>query len=147
MAKIRLSGFSEEIDALKRAGNDTGKLVRRMLKAGAETSEDIWRKVITERGHIDTGDMLRSVGTAWISEKTGAAEVYPLGKSVSPSRKKHADKRRKSVRNAEKAFILHYGRANLAEDPFVDEIERRIEDEAFDKMDEVFQQFINKEEI
>lgn len=148
MAFVKVSGFSAEIEAAKRAGNNTDQLVKDMLHAGVDTAKKLWKDVITERGHVDTGDMRDSVGAAFISYRNGAAEVYPLGRSTTPS-KRHGGggKKRKSVRNAEKAFILHYGRSNLLGDLFVDEIEDRILDKGYDAMAEAFEKFLEKENL
>lgn len=148
MAFVKITGFSAEIEALKRAGNDTGELVKDMLLAGGDTAKKIWKDVITERGHVDTGDMRDSVGAKFISYRNGSAEVYPLEKSSTPS-KRHGGggKKRKPIRNAEKAFILHYGRSNLLGDLFVDEIEDRIIDKGFDAMNEVYEKFLEKENL
>lgn len=148
MAFVKVTGFSAEIEALKRAGSDTEELVKEMLTAGVDIAKKLWKDVITERGHVDTGDMRDSVGAAFISYRNGSAEVYPLGSSTKPS-KRHGGggKRRKSIRNAEKAFILHYGRSNLIGDLFVDEIEDRIMDKGYDAMAEVFDKFLEKENL
>lgn len=148
MAFVKVTGFSEEIEALKRAGNDTEELVKDMLHAGVDTAKKLWKDVITERGHVDTGDMRDSVGASFVSYRNGAAEVYPIGKSTTPS-KRHGGggKRRKPIRNAEKAFILHYGRSNLLGDLFVDEIEDRMADKGYDAMAEVFEKFLKKENL
>lgn len=148
MAFVKVTGLSAEIEAAKRAGNDTRVLVKDMLEAGVNTAKKLWKDVITERGHVDTGDMRDSVGAAFISYRNGSAEVYPLGRSTTPS-KRHGGggKRRKSIRNAEKAFILHYGRSNLTGDLFVDKIKDRILDKGYDAMAEVFYKFLEKEKL
>lgn len=145
MATFKTSGFEQEIEAFKRAGDNTESLIKAMLGAGIKVAVAAWRDVITKRGHVDTGDMRDSVGTAWVSVRNGAAEVYPLGTSRKGSVKRGSGKARKSVRNAEKAFILHYGRSNLLGDLFVDQVEERIEDDGFDKMYEVYENYLKQE--
>ena len=61
--------------------------------------------------HIDTGDMVRSVGTAKGTKAKKFHDIYPQGRDE------------KGVRNAEKAFIAHYGKSGQLGTRFVDEAE------------------------
>ena len=62
-----------------------------------------------------------------------AKEIYPQGKD------------RKGVRNAEKAFILHYGKSGQAPTRFVDAVEEAAEDKAVSAMENVFNNYLEKE--
>ena len=72
--------------------------------------------------------MAKSVGVK-LTKKNGmrCAEIYPLGKDSH------------GVRNAEKAFILHYGRSNMKGDHFVDNAERIAEQNAVPVMQEIWE--------
>lgn len=77
-----------------------GQIMRDMISAGADVLVDEWRKEIQARGHVVTGAMMNNVGKTDIrTEPDGmSVEVYPQG----------TDSHR--ITNAQKAYILHYGR-------------------------------------
>ncbi|MCM1334292.1 MAG: hypothetical protein NC084_11970 [Bacteroides sp.] len=145
MARLKVSGFAEEVERFKQAGGDTQELIKAMLDAGIKVAKAEWKDVILKRRHLDTGDMRNSVDAAWVSYRNGAAEVYPLGTSRTGSVLRGNTKPRKPIRNAEKAFIIHYGRSNLAGDLFVDQVEEQVTDKGFDAMREVYDEFLEKE--
>jgi hypothetical protein len=88
----------------------------------------------TKRGYIDTGDMLASVARADKSPK-GTAEIYPQGTDS------------KGVRNAEKAFILHYGTSSVQGSRFVDDIEDKAAPEIYVAMGNVMDEYIKKHNL
>lgn len=77
-----------------------GEAIPAMLNAGGEKLKEAWKTSITQHHHVRTGAMLEAVQiTEPKIEPDGASvEVYPEG----------TDSHR--VTNAQKAFILHYGR-------------------------------------
>lgn len=84
-------------DLQKMAGG--GAMTSAMLQKGADVLKEEWKEEIAARGHVKTGDMISSVEKT--TPKTGTDEksisVYPQGVG------------RNGTRNAEKAFLLHYG--------------------------------------
>ena len=78
--------------------------------------------------------MANSVGTVFSDGNVGGAtaEVYPQGKD------------RKGVRNAEKAFLLHYGWGQKNGDHFVDQIEREAEEPAVEAMEAVMDRYVKE---
>ncbi len=74
-------------------------MAKEMVNEGAKVIAQTWKSIIREVRHIDTGDMLESVSADEAEQNGGttASEIYPHGVD------------RKGVRNAEKAFLLHYG--------------------------------------
>ena len=61
MAKMQSFGLDAVAVQLKELGQQTGPVAQRMLEAGAGELKALWRKEISARGHVDTGDMLESV--------------------------------------------------------------------------------------
>lgn len=133
MPRIENEGLDETIRQMDRLGLTSGKLADEMLNAGAEHIKKAWVSAIDRYDHIDNGDMRRNVGyrkpkNAW-GKKT--LEVYPIGKGE------------KGVRNAEKAFVLHYGRKNMTGSHFVDAAEKEGEPKAEAAMLAVFDDYLN----
>lgn len=100
MAMIETSGIDDAEKRLRALGDRSRETVRKMLEAGAEVYADSWRRQIATRGHIRSGDMLGAVAVTNYREGIGggSVDVYPLGDD------------RKGIRNASKAYIIHYGR-------------------------------------
>ena len=117
-------GFDELLADLKQHGDLISTAAPDMLQAGAAVVADAWRDAIRAHDLIDTGDMIDSVGPSDLvntsSEKKIA--VYPQGRD------------RKGIRNAEKAFINHYGASRRKATHFVDDAETKAEWHAVDAM-------------
>ena len=140
MAKFAVNGIDELAAELMEMGQlDNGELVSDMLEAGAEVVADEWIHGIleaTKPNGRSTGDMASSVAPTKGIKKIGdvsAKEIYPQGKD------------RKGVRNAEKAFILHYGKSGQVATRFVDAVEDAAEDKAVEVMEDVFNNYLEKE--
>jgi hypothetical protein len=99
VASFTIYGMDETVAELKRMNELTGPMAKEMVEEGGEAIADSWRRVIVERGHVDTGAMRDNVraGEAVVKSGVMTGEIYPRGKD------------RHGVRNAEKAFLLHYG--------------------------------------
>lgn len=134
MAYLKWKGLDEVYREMQRAGETAGETAQKMLEAGGQACVKAWKIAIGMAGHAGrgisgraTGDMAESVGIRFVKKKgMRCAEIYPLGKD------------RHGVRNAEKAFILHYGRSNMKGDRFVDEADRLAEEEAVPVMQEIW---------
>lgn len=124
MALFNGEGFDELLADLKQHGDLVSTAAPDMLQAGAAVVADSWRDAIRAHDLIDTGDMIDSVGPSDVvntsSEKKIA--VYPQGRD------------RKGIRNAEKAFINHYGASRRKATHFVDDAETKAEEPAVDAM-------------
>lgn len=132
MARFDTSGIDDLIKELIDIGEDVGETADNMLKAGAEEVKKAWQRSAAAHGLKDTGDMIDSIGYPQ-KPKTAAGireiDIYPQGKD------------RRGVRNAEKAFILHYGSSSIKATHFIDDadedaaepVQRAMEAE-FDKM-------------
>lgn len=139
MAKLEVNGIDElaaQLSQLGQLGN--GELVSDMLEAGAEVVTEEWKKGIrsTVKTNRSTGEMENSVAPAKGIKTVGDVSskfIYPQGKDS------------KGVRNAEKAFILHYGKSGQTATRFVDAVEDAAEGKAVDVMEEKFNNYLEKE--
>lgn len=135
MAKMRIEGMDAVVDDMIRMGQQVGPVADRMLLAGAEIVKQTWKNAIQRHDFIDKHDMIDSVGYSrkpQIVQEVRSIAVYPQGKD------------RKGIRNAEKAFVLHYGRNNMDASNFVDEAETEAAPRAEAAMVEIWNDFIEK---
>ena len=96
------SGLDDLIRQMNRMGQITGPAAREMVEAGSKVIEDAWKASAGSHGHVRTGAMVnstRSDATRGLGGTAVFRDIYPHGKDG------------KGVRNAEKAFILQYGRS------------------------------------
>lgn len=124
MALFEAEGFDELVADLKKNADLLDSAAPEMLQAGAAVVADAWRDAIQSHGLIDTGDMLDSVAPSNLvnSSTEKKIAVYPQGRD------------RKGIRNAEKAFINHYGASRRKATHFVDDAETKAEGPAVDAM-------------
>ena len=111
-----------------------------MMNAGADVLIESWKNVIQEKRHVRSEAMYRSVAKTDVMEEVDGAsiEVYPMG----------TDKHR--INNAQKAFILHYGREakkngrkGIKGDKFVNTAEKRSKERVAAVMQEVLNRYIS----
>ena len=124
MALFEAEGFDELVADLKKNADLLDSAAPDMLQAGAAVVADAWRDAIQSHGLIDTGDMLDSVAPSNLvnSSTEKKIAVYPQGRD------------RKGIRNAEKAFINHYGASRRKATHFVDDAETKAEGPAVEAM-------------
>lgn len=124
MALFEAEGFDELVTDLKKNADLLDSAAPEMLQAGAAVVADAWRDAIQSHGLIDTGDMLDSVAPSNLvnSSTEKKIAVYPQGRD------------RKGIRNAEKAFINHYGASRRKATHFVDDAETKAEGPAVEAM-------------
>ena len=135
MASFKTSGdlIDDIAKELEQLGEDvSGQLGQEMLDEGAEIIEFNWIKSIKNHNHIDTGDMANSVGVAKGTKAKKFRDIYPQGKDS------------KGVRNAEKAFIAHYGKSGQLGTRFVDEAEASSDAECAVAMQRKLDEYIEK---
>lgn len=136
MARFDVSGLDETIEEMKRLGQMTGQTADAMLMAGADEVRKAWRQSAEEHRHRDTGDMIASIGFARKPNEIGSIrtiDIYPQGK----------DKR--NIRNAEKAFILHYGTTKIRGSRWVDDADKISEQTVAPAMIRVWEQFLQNQ--
>lgn len=101
MAYFEVDGFDELIEDMAASGEASGQLADEMCLEAARITKEHWEKEILSHGYVDTGAMISSVGYPRRPKTIGdikTIDIYPQGRD------------HKGVRNAEKAYILHYGR-------------------------------------
>ena len=141
MSEFAFNGIDELAADMKKLDLlDNETLVTEMLDAGAEVVAEEWRKGVekTVRNVDDRsyGDLHDSISVNKGIKKVGdvsAKDIYPKGKD------------RKGVRNAEKAFILHYGKSGQSPTLFVDDVENAAESKAVEAMSDVYNKYLEKE--
>lgn len=112
MARFDTSGLDDVLNDMKHLGELTGPTADKMLMAGAEQVKKAWKASAEKHHHRDTGDMIDSIGyprKPMTVYGVRAIDIYPQGKD------------HKGVRNAEKAFILHYGTKRIPGSHWVDD--------------------------
>lgn len=111
MARFETSGIDDVLEEMIRMGEATGETANEMLLAGAEVVKEEWQAAAEGAGLRDTGEMIRKIGYPRSPKVVGdikEIDIYPQGK----------DKR--GIRNAEKAFVNHYGTSKLKATHFID---------------------------
>lgn len=135
MARLEINGLYDLIKELNRMGELTGALADAMIAVGAEQVRKAWVIEAAERDFRDTGDMIYSIG--WARRKKNqtvdavtSADIYPIGKD------------RDGTRNAEKAFLLHYGWSDFNPTYWCDDADRAATPDAVEAMAKIMDQFI-----
>lgn len=131
MARMDTSGLDELVREMTRMGQNIGPVADEMLDTAAAIIREQWRETARAHGHVDTGAMVDSVdfpvkGNAQALYR----EIYPQGNDA------------KGVSNAEKAFILHYGKHNKPGDYWVDEAEEKAGPEAIEACQAIWDRFL-----
>lgn len=104
MARFDTPGLDDlvkDIEGLSLSEDETDEI----LLTGAAQAKKAWKFAAAMHGLKDTGDMIDSIGYPRKPTTVGGVrciDIYPQGKD------------RKGIRNAEKAFILHYGTSSTA---------------------------------
>lgn len=112
MARFDTSGIDDVIRQMRDLQELAGPTADRMLMAGAEQVKIAWRQSAERHGHRDTGDMIDAIGyprKPRTVDDVRAIDIYPQGVD------------HKGVRNAEKAFILHYGTSKRKGSHWIDD--------------------------
>ena len=125
MARFDTSGLDGVLAEMKREGELVGPAADAMLMAGAEQVKEAWRRSAEEHGHRATGAMIESIGYPRAPKQAGdvrSIDIYPQGKDA------------KGVRNAEKAFFLHYGTSKMKSSGWVDDADKYSEEMAIPAM-------------
>ena len=132
MARLDVTGMEDTIREMQRLGQQSGDAAKAMLQVGAEKVKSGWRAAIMYHELVKTGEMLGSVGYKPPKEVGGmlSVDIYPQGVDS------------KGVRNAEKAFINHYGASRHPATRFVDDAEKMGTAMAIPAMEEAWGEFV-----
>ncbi|MCR4886300.1 MAG: hypothetical protein K5919_05230 [Clostridiales bacterium] len=136
MARFDVSGLDGILTEMARRQQLVGPTADKMLRRGAREVKKAWKRSAVEHGYEKpgkskrgSGDMIKSIG--YKDPKTRGdvrlIEIYPQGKDS------------KGVRNAMKAFILHYGTSKIRGSRWVDDADRYSEETAIPAMREVWE--------
>lgn len=117
MAQFSTDGIDSIAEEMAWMGEAAGEVADEMLLAGAEEVKRAWKETAERHGYRETGDMIESI-RADKAPKSDANDVrrisvYPRGED------------RKGVRNAEKAFLLHYGTSRIRGSHWIEEVEQK----------------------
>lgn len=130
----RVEGADEFLRDLRKLGNNMNKVERAMLKAGGEVMAESWRITIEWYDFIDTHAMHDNV-TSRVTSKSGGlrAEITSAGYDDT------------GLRNAYKAFILHYGTSNgrIPASHWIDKAEEAASSDIHAAMSAVLTQALN----
>lgn len=131
MASMDTSGLDDLVNEMRRLGQMDGPVVAEMLDTAAEIVRESWRESAEAHGHVDTGAMIASIDFPVKGDaRTLYREIYPQGNDG------------KGVSNAMKAFILHYGKSNMAGSYWVDDAERKAGPKAIEACQEIWDRFL-----
>lgn len=135
MARVDMTGFEEVQNELLRQSELARKAIPEMLKAGGEVYRAEYErqaKKLNKTGR-GTGDLAKSIKVSAVkgSDDSMYVDVAPTGKD------------RHGVRNAEKGFVLNYGRSNMPANPWFDTATNLAESEAKEAMKRVWGEYSN----
>ena len=132
MARFNTEGIDDIINEMYRLGEGIGPVADEMCTAAAEEIRDAWKRTAEKHGFRANGDMIDSIG--FVNAPTRASDVkakdiYPIGVD------------RKGVRNAEKAFLLHYGTSRIKAKYWVDEADDASAEPVEARIQEIWDRF------
>lgn len=136
MAKFGITGLDDIQEALLRRGQATIDAVPEMLKAGGEVIKKSLQEETSKLNSTgrSTGALTASIKVSTVKERNGEQyiEIAPTGKD------------RHGVRNAEKGFVLNYGRSNMPARPWFTAANEKAADEATAEMRRVWEEKQNE---
>lgn len=146
MALFRCEGMNQLEKMFKELSTlDQGRAAEDMLNAGKVEVEKAWKKVIDKRGLKRSKLMQNTVKSTKPKHNVYGTflSTYPWGVEKDPETGKPR------VRNAEKAFYLHYGFVNHRTGRFygdhvgwVDDVEKEAMDKATAVMEKIYENYL-----
>lgn len=131
MASFACEGLDALVTQMRKLGQLNGPVVAEMLDAAAEIVREGWQEAAERNGHVDTGAMISSIDFPVKGDARALyRDIYPQGNDA------------KGVSNAEKAFILHYGKSSKAGTYWVDEAEMKAGPKAIAACQEIWDRFL-----
>ena len=112
MARFDCPGLDKVISDMQRMAETGGACAEAMVDQAVVIIRDSWRESAEQHELRDTGALIESIGFPMPTAKIGDVlyrDVYPQGRDA------------KGTRNAEKAFILHYGTSRIPATYWVDD--------------------------
>lgn len=148
MASFKIHGLVElEKQIAELADLDKGEIAKKMLKAGGQEVEKVWKAKSEEMHNRHTGNMKRAIKATRIKKNQYGrfTVIYPQDYEVRIRRGKEV-----KVRHAEKAFYQHYGWTNnltgrfVAGDRWVDIIDIQADPVANKAMQKIWDEHLKK---
>ena len=133
MARFDTTGLDKMISEMQRMGQDTGAVAEAMVNAAVIEIRDAWRESAEEHELRDTGAMIESIGFPLPVQNAGGVlyrDVYPQGTDA------------KGVRNAEKAFVLHYGTSRKPGTYWVDDADDKSGPKVQERLEAMWGEFL-----
>lgn len=134
MPELKYDGIKDVIKEMVELGERTGEGARRMLRVAAQQMKYEWVTMIDRYKFVKSGEMREKVGYPRKPKEVEdvlSIDVYPQGKDS-----------KTEVRNATKAFFLHYGNSNMDATHFVDHIVSGSSDEIEQLMIQAWRAFV-----
>lgn len=136
MAKFNVVGFDEVEKQFLRQSEIATKAVPKMLEAGADVLVESQKQEIDKLFGISKrskGELKRSIKKSKtnITSVGATIEVAPTGKD------------KNGTRNAEKGFVLNFGRSNMPAQPWMDCANAKSEDKVQAEMLKVWEDMNN----
>lgn len=152
MARFSTTGLDDLIDRTASMGLAESEVADKMLLAGAEKVKFAWRQALGLHGiERVSGQLIDSIGYARKPKDVNGIktiDIYPQGtrakKTWKRKNKKGKPGKAMQVRNADVAFILHYGSSRIKATHFVDTADELAADPALDAMEEVFDNYLKE---
>lgn len=134
MARFDTSGMDDLINDMIRMGQNTGPMAEAMTMTAAEIIKRCWQRSAEEHGLRDTGALIESIGYPRAPTNFGDAlgiDVYPQGKD------------QRGVRNAEKAFVQHYGTGRVPATYWVDDADAYSEEAVPEALQAMWDEYLD----
>lgn len=134
MARMDTTGLDALIQDMERRGQLSGPVADRMVTAAVEEIKAAWQASAEKHGLRDTGALIDSIGFGKSNVHAGDIifnDVYPQGTDE------------KGVRNATKAFILHYGKRGYAATYWVDDAVDMSAGPVQTRLEQIWNEFLN----
>lgn len=127
MAKLEISGFEDLEKLFLQEDKNAGIAVDRMLNVAADVYVKAQKEEIRryfESSDRSTGDLGKSIKKSKVTRIAGSAsiDVRPTGTD------------RNGVKNAEKGFVLNFGRSNMPAKPWIDTANEKCNEKAYEAM-------------
>ena len=149
MARFKSEGLDGIIEQMKTLGELSGEAADEMLLAAAEEVKQAWKTAAKRHRHKLTGQLIESIGyprKPKTVKDIRTIDIYPQGKStytIGKDGKRYP--RKKPVRNAEVAFVLHYGTSKNPGTHWIDTADDLSAEPVRTAMDRVWEDFLRRE--
>ena len=145
MAECKVTGLDELIEDMERLGHASDEIAEEMCLLGAETVKEAWKEAAEKHGHKGSGELIKSIDYDHKVKRDGHAlssYIYPRGKQTMVSIKGKTWKRKKPVRRAMIAFVLHYGHGGTPGSHWVDTADKIANEKVPEKLNARWEEFL-----